>query len=245
METKVVNLRFDKYDVYIGRAGNGKDGYFGNPFVLEKEGDRKEVLEKYKKYFYERLEKDAEFKRRVLELKGKILGCFCKKPDNKDILCHGDIIKEYLDNSTEVVVPKATNIINNKKSKVCITGSSNFNNKELIYNYLRNISKKVSYFITGQSKSGASKICTEFCQEEGFINTIYNIKWKDDNGNKINGAVFIRNRDMVIDSDVVVIFDTNSEGMKNIKQWAEKYNKKLVIKEVQPDKIKEEIESEF
>lgn len=35
---------------------------------------------------------DAEYRRRVHELQGKTLGCFCKPHP-----CHGDIIKEYLD----------------------------------------------------------------------------------------------------------------------------------------------------
>lgn len=33
--TRVVNIRKESCDVYIGRAGQGKDGYFGNPFRLE------------------------------------------------------------------------------------------------------------------------------------------------------------------------------------------------------------------
>ena len=32
--TRVVNIRKEAYDVYIGRAGKGQDGYFGNPFRL-------------------------------------------------------------------------------------------------------------------------------------------------------------------------------------------------------------------
>ncbi len=33
--TRVVNIRKKAYDVYIGRAGKGQDGYFGNPFRLK------------------------------------------------------------------------------------------------------------------------------------------------------------------------------------------------------------------
>ncbi|GHV10010.1 hypothetical protein FACS1894162_2160 [Bacteroidia bacterium] len=32
--TKVVNIKNSRCDVYIGRAGRGQDGYFGNPFRL-------------------------------------------------------------------------------------------------------------------------------------------------------------------------------------------------------------------
>ena len=92
MQTKVVNIKDEKYDVYIGRAGRGQDGYFGNPFRLAAGETRGTSLEKFRVYFYDRLKTDAEYLRRVHELKGKTLGCFCKPYP-----CHGDIIAEYLD----------------------------------------------------------------------------------------------------------------------------------------------------
>ncbi len=90
MSTKAVHIR-NGYDVYIGRAGRGEDGYFGNPFYLNSENEREEVLTKYRKWFYERLAIDNEFKQRVEQLKGKRLGCFCSPK-----LCHGDVISEYV-----------------------------------------------------------------------------------------------------------------------------------------------------
>jgi hypothetical protein len=91
--TKIVNIhKREPYDIYIGRAGRGEDGYFGNPFPLLG-GDRKSVLAKYKEYMLKRLEE--EFKKRILELKDKTLGCFCTPQ-----LCHGMVIIEYLDGKT-------------------------------------------------------------------------------------------------------------------------------------------------
>ena len=78
--------------VYIGRAGKGQDGYFGNPFRLKQDMIRGGTLAGFREYFYRRLVNDAEYRRRVHELQGKTLGCFCKPHP-----CHGDIIKEYLD----------------------------------------------------------------------------------------------------------------------------------------------------
>jgi len=92
MKTKVVNIKTDNYDVYIGRAGRGQDGYFGNPFMLSAGQIRGASLEKFKEYFYGRLKSDIEYSRRINGLKGKTLGCFCKPYP-----CHGDIIAEYLD----------------------------------------------------------------------------------------------------------------------------------------------------
>ena len=91
MKTNVVNLKNEKYDVYIGRAGRGQDGYFGNPFTLSAGQSRGASLDKYRSYFYERLKNDQEFRNSVNGLKGKTLGCFCKPHS-----CHGDIIAEYL-----------------------------------------------------------------------------------------------------------------------------------------------------
>ena len=89
--TKVVNLYKDKYDIYIGRAGKNSDGYFGNPFSVELYG-RAGCLSKFRDYFNNRIDADPEYKRRISELKDKILGCFCVP--NK---CHGHIYAEYLD----------------------------------------------------------------------------------------------------------------------------------------------------
>jgi hypothetical protein len=93
--TIVVNLNYEPFDVYIGRAGKGQDGYFGNPFDVRVYG-WKLALPLFEAYFLKRLELEPEFKRRVLELRGKRLGCFCKSPRGTGD-CHGDIIARYVD----------------------------------------------------------------------------------------------------------------------------------------------------
>lgn len=90
---KVVNLYKEPYTVYIGRAGKGKDGYFGNPIPLKSGEPRGSTIEKYKEYFNERILNDEIFKQRILSLRDETLGCFCK-PN----ACHGDVIAEYVNN---------------------------------------------------------------------------------------------------------------------------------------------------
>ena len=87
--TSVVNItKTKRYDVYIGRGGP-----YGNPFDHNKLGiTRKECIEKYREYFYKKLN-DPVFRDRILGLKDKVLGCFCK-PE----ACHGDVIVDYIDN---------------------------------------------------------------------------------------------------------------------------------------------------
>ncbi len=92
MRTTVVNITYDICDVYIGRSGIPDVGYFGNPYHIGVDGTREEVLFRYKEYFIKRVRDDREFYKRVIDLKGKRLGCFCK-PE----ACHGDIIATYLD----------------------------------------------------------------------------------------------------------------------------------------------------
>ena len=91
MQTVVVNIYKERFDAYIGRAGRGEDGYFGNPFRTGNGTTREDAVLKFQKYFTVRIEKNSEFKRRILALKGKRLGCFCK-PE----ACHGDVIADWL-----------------------------------------------------------------------------------------------------------------------------------------------------
>jgi hypothetical protein len=98
--TKVVNLKTSKYDVYIGRKGKGKDGYFGNPIRVgyicdvcgSKHNTPGSTIFCFEVYFRQRIKSDEMFREMVGQLKGKRLGCFCKPEP-----CHGDIIKDYLD----------------------------------------------------------------------------------------------------------------------------------------------------
>lgn len=94
MTTEIVNVRdAEDWDVYIGREGQGETGYFGNPFKVGAKYTRSESLAYFEDYLYQRVISDEEFKMRLEELRGKRLACFCKP-----LPCHGDILKEYLDN---------------------------------------------------------------------------------------------------------------------------------------------------
>lgn len=87
MRTTVVNIKRETYDVFIGRPS-----IFGNPYIIDRDGTREEVIELYRKYFLVRVARDEQFRGRVLILKGKRLGCYCEP-----LPCHGDVIVEYLE----------------------------------------------------------------------------------------------------------------------------------------------------
>ena len=69
----------DNY-VYIGRPSK-----WGNPFIIGKDGTRKEVIEKYRTY----LLNNKKLMNSLHELKGKNLVCWCSP-----FICHGDILLE-------------------------------------------------------------------------------------------------------------------------------------------------------
>ena len=80
MKTRVVNIRTDTYDVYIGRPSR-----WGNPFSIGRHGDREHVIEMYRAWIFTQRDLLCS----LGELKGKRLGCFCApKP------CHGDILAQ-------------------------------------------------------------------------------------------------------------------------------------------------------
>lgn len=85
--SKVVHCKKETYDVYIGRPSK-----WGNPFVIGKDGDRKAVIESYRKW----LIAQPKLMEEVIELKGKVLGCWCAPQ-----ACHGDVLAYYANKDSE------------------------------------------------------------------------------------------------------------------------------------------------
>lgn len=89
--TKVVNMKNEPYDIYIGRGSK-----WGCPYTIIKDrptlaseivDSKEEALSKYKEYVLN----NPELIESLDELEGMTLGCFCK-PEK----CHGDILLELL-----------------------------------------------------------------------------------------------------------------------------------------------------
>jgi len=97
--TSIVNLRHhNTAEVYCGHSSP-----FGNPYVHGRDGTRDDVCDKFAEYFRNKLH-NPEFHAKVLSLKGKRLGCWCKcsppcnNPRCKSYRCHLETILEYLEN---------------------------------------------------------------------------------------------------------------------------------------------------
>ena len=80
---KVVHCKREFYDVYIGRGAGGEPTFWGNPFIIGKDGTREEVIAKYRTYVMG----SEEHMARIGELTGKILACWCSPAP-----CHGDVL---------------------------------------------------------------------------------------------------------------------------------------------------------
>ena len=79
---KLVHCKRAKYDVYIGRPSK-----WGNPFAIGRDGNRKEVIEKYRQW----IRTQPALMKALPELKGKVLGCWCAPR-----ACHGYVLIEFV-----------------------------------------------------------------------------------------------------------------------------------------------------
>ena len=80
---RIYNKRIDRIPanaVYIGRGS-----MWGNPFIIGRDGDRDEVIRKYKAYLF-----DSGLIGNVHVLAGRSLVCFCAP-----LRCHGDVLAHY------------------------------------------------------------------------------------------------------------------------------------------------------
>lgn len=97
MPVSVVNLRSDPYTVYIGRAGRGQPGPWGNPIRIghtcpvcnNVHRDAGSTLPCYRTYLDMNPELVAKMRREIPP--DAVLGCFCKPGP-----CHGDVIASII-----------------------------------------------------------------------------------------------------------------------------------------------------
>jgi hypothetical protein len=126
-------------NVYIGRKGvillepegggtkrrfPEQDSIWANPFKIDKNATREDVIAKYETYIREKIAKDNSLIEKLLKLKGKTLGCWCH-PDP----CHGDVLlkligeyeaikeSESKDEDSQVEKKNSKPILQNNKSK--------------------------------------------------------------------------------------------------------------------------------
>ena len=89
MKTKVINKNEGSFDISIGR-----DSKWGNSFVMKNktQAERDRVCDEFEKNFY-----NTDLYKSLWELKGKILGCYCKP-----LRCHGDFLAKQANKTFEI-----------------------------------------------------------------------------------------------------------------------------------------------
>ena len=95
-ETIVVTMREDLHTNLIGWATDAglyeridRHSDWGNPFVLDEDGDRDTVIKLYEQNY---LPHKRKLQAKVPKLQGKALGCWCYP-----LACHGDVLKKAAD----------------------------------------------------------------------------------------------------------------------------------------------------
>ena len=90
----VVNKRnFRGNGVYVGRPS-----VLGNPYVIGKDGNRDEVIEKYRKWLWAKYKEKGKVYDELMRLcdiarkRDLVLMCWCKPK-----ACHGDVIKRCVE----------------------------------------------------------------------------------------------------------------------------------------------------
>ena len=92
----------DPNNVYIGRGGvvfidkkrfPSQPSNFANPYKLDEQYTREEVIDKYKTYITQKLKDDENLQKELLNMKGKNLGCWCHPEP-----CHGDVLLDLIKN---------------------------------------------------------------------------------------------------------------------------------------------------
>jgi hypothetical protein len=114
-ETTVVNVRRDKFDVYIGRAMKPpfripdprcrQESVYANPFHFGRRyrRTRQETIDLYEALWRQRLASKSRqlWLTRLLALEGQRLGCWCAPEP-----CHGDVLvmllKEWLERRADM-----------------------------------------------------------------------------------------------------------------------------------------------
>lgn len=81
-KTRVVNVNQEQYDILITRGTP-----WGNPFVIGRDGTRKEVIAKYRMWVLNQ----KHLMESLSSLEGKRLGCCCAPRP-----CHGDVLVDLI-----------------------------------------------------------------------------------------------------------------------------------------------------
>lgn len=109
--------------------------------------------------------------------------------------------------------------------KVGIIGSRGFNDYQMVCDEMNTISNEVDLIVSGGAK-GADMLGEKWARENNKETLIFKPEW-DKYGKR---AGFVRNQDIVKNSDMVIAFwDGNSKGTKSSIDLCERFGIKIKI----------------
>lgn len=109
--------------------------------------------------------------------------------------------------------------------KLAIVGSRTFNDYALLKETIKSNNLNITEIVSGGAR-GADSLAEKFAIDNDIQTTIYKADWKTHG----KAAGFIRNHDIIKNSDIVLAFwDGISNGTRHSISLAEKHNKRLIV----------------
>ena len=195
---KVVHCKRSPYDVYIGRPGP-----WGNPFTIGKDGDRGEVIEKYRAW----IATQPDLLAQLHTLKGKTLGCWCS-PN----ACHGDVLAELAEASLTTGEKVMKEVI-----RLIIAGGRDFDNFGMVVDAMQAYDEDpLTLTIVSGAARGADYLGEQYARLRGLPVDRYPAQWKV-NGVFNKAAGYQRNATMAANATHLLAFwDGESRGTKHM-----------------------------
>ncbi|MCK2239998.1 MULTISPECIES: DUF4326 domain-containing protein [unclassified Crossiella] len=216
----VVHCSYSPYDIYIGRPSK-----WGNPFVIGRDGNREQVIQRYEQWLLAQPALIAA----LSELTGKTLGCWCAPHT-----CHGDVLARLAAERTLTLNPTmlATNrqgqrircrtLVPNRGTgrRILITGSRRWADRAMIRAALAEVWNPDSLLIAGARPKGADALCEACWTRWGGRVERHPADWN----RHLQPAGFVRNEEMVrAGADLCLAFiRDNSPGASNTVTLARK-----------------------
>jgi len=154
----------------------------------------------------------------INSLYGKSLFCYEKPSD----FCHRHLLREYLQLRGEICIE----IPNTKLPSIGAVGSRGFNDKEILYSIMDELSDMFDYKVISGGARGADSLGEKYAVENKKETLIHLPDWEKHG----KPAAFIRNKNIVDDSDIILAFwDGESRGTKNTIDIAYRQHKQIII----------------
>ena len=92
MTVRIVNLRKERFDLYIGRRRTGAHNKWANPYPINARRTRKQAIMEYERHLIAQIGSGEVTREELADLhrQGTVVGCFCAPQP-----CHGEVIALY------------------------------------------------------------------------------------------------------------------------------------------------------